>query len=64
MLHANIDSNSYTWYGAIKYDNVLFKQSVFLLLTIILPNVEFNYVYDMVIDKRMFYLTGTSNMPQ
>ncbi len=57
---ANIDSNSYTRYGAIKYDN---NGNQLFVVNYHFTNVEFNYVYDMVIDKKgSVYLTGTSNM--
>jgi len=57
---ANIDSNSYTRYGAIKYDN---NGNQLFVVNYHFTNVEFNYVYDMIIDKKgSVYLTGTSNM--
>ena len=58
-VSANIDSNRYTRYGAIKYDN---NGNQLFVVNYHYTNVEFNYVIDMAIDKKgSVYLTGTSN---
>ncbi len=55
---ANIDSNSYTRYGAIKYDN---NGNQLFIVNYTYPGNHFNYVYDMFVDKKgTVYLTGTS----
>ena len=55
---ANIDSNSYTRYGAIKYDN---NGNQIFVVSYRNTASSFNYVYDMAVDKKgNFYLTGTS----
>ncbi len=56
---ANIDSSNYTRYGAIKYDN---NGNQIFVINYHYVHVEFNYVYDMAVDKKgSVYLTGTSN---
>jgi len=55
---ANIDSNHYTRYGVIKYDN---KGNQLYVLQYSGRLTGFNYVYDMAIDKSgSVYVTGTS----
>ncbi|MBK8380482.1 MAG: hypothetical protein IPL16_01025 [Ignavibacteria bacterium] len=55
---ANIDSNTYTRYGAIKYDN---NGNQLFIVNYTYPGNHFNYVYDMFVDKKgTVYLTGTS----
>jgi hypothetical protein len=55
---ANIDSNSYTRYGAIKYDN---NGNQLFVVNYTYPGNRFNYVYDMFVDnKGNVYLTGES----
>ena len=55
---ANVDSNNFTRYGAIKYDN---NGNQLFLVNYYYSNIRINYVYDMKIDKNgNLYLTGAS----
>ncbi|MBS1552594.1 MAG: SBBP repeat-containing protein [Bacteroidetes bacterium] len=55
---ANIDSNSYTRYGAIKYDN---NGNQLFVVNYTYPGNRFNYVQGMFVDKLgNVYLTGES----
>ncbi len=58
-VSANIDSNHYTWYGAIKYDN---DGNRIFVVNYHYVTIGYNYVYDMALDKKgNVYLTGESN---
>ena len=58
---ANIDSNNYTRYGAMKYDNS--GNRIFVVQYYTTAN-RFSYVHDMFVDRKgSVYLTGKSQGP-